>query len=124
MSYVYAVDGLTSAKELGSRIVEIADYLDLVTAGTIPINHPIVYQLQVWVCCLKCEPLTIQEIFNLLPNVEDEHFIQAVSSKTSDQMLCIYIAALTRATIAFHNLINNKVRVCSPSCHGSDVHTD
>ena len=51
----------------------------------------------------------MQEIFNLLPNLDDPVFIRALSSKTSDQMLCVYIAALTRATIAFHTLINNKV---------------
>ena len=34
------------AQELGSRIVEIADYLDLVVQKKLPINHPIVYQLQ------------------------------------------------------------------------------
>lgn len=86
---------LTSLQELGGRIVEIADYLDLVVAGKLPINHPIVYQLQ--------------EIFNLLPNLDDPAFVHAVSTKTSDQMLCVYIAALTRATIAFHNLISNKI---------------
>ncbi len=94
--------------------MEIADYLDLVVAGKLPINHPIVYQLQVsFLGRLSC-PYDIvllchQEIFNLLPNLDDPAFVHAVSTKTSDQMLCVYIAALTRATIAFHNLISNKV---------------
>ena len=38
---------VTSLQELGSRVVEIADYLELVGSSKLPISHPIVYQLQV-----------------------------------------------------------------------------
>lgn len=50
-----------------------------------------------------------QDIFNLLPNLDANDLSAAMSATTSDQMLVVYLATLLRASIALHNLINNKV---------------
>ena len=42
-------------KGLNSKLLEIRSYLERVTAGKLPINHQIIYQLQ--------------DVFNLLPDV-------------------------------------------------------
>ena len=73
----------------------IKHYLDQVVAEELPMNYPILYQLQ--------------DIFNLLPNLNLEEFSRAFAMKTNDQMLVIYMASLVRSVIALHNLIGNKV---------------
>lgn len=55
------------------------------------------------------QPYPLQDIFNLLPNLNSTDLASAMSSATSDQMLVVYLATLLRASIALHNLINNKV---------------
>lgn len=86
---------LGSLAGLQSRLEEIRDYLQKVVAGKLPVNHQIIYNLQ--------------DIFNLLPNLEAQHMVQAFSTKTNDQLLMIYLSSLIRAVIALHNLINNKI---------------
>ena len=71
------------------------EYLTLVADGKLPINHAILYHLQ--------------DIFNLLPNLDANDLSSAMSATTSDQMLVVYLATLLRASIALHNLINNKI---------------
>lgn len=88
---------LGSLKGLFARLNEIHEYLGLVVDEKIPINHGIMYNLQ--------------EIFNLLPNLDLEEFVSSFSLKTSDQMLVVYLSSLIRATIALHNLINNKIEL-------------
>jgi len=51
----------------------------------------------------------LQNVLNLLPDMEVNDFVSAMTAKTSDQMLVVYLSALVRATIALHNLINNKI---------------
>ena len=51
----------------------------------------------------------LQNVLNLLPDMEVNDFVSAMTVKTSDQMLVVYLSALVRATIALHNLINNKI---------------
>ena len=85
----HALEGLQRHME------QIQDYLDKVLAGKLPLNHPILYQLQ--------------DIFNLLPNLNLEEFTRAFAVKTNDQMLVIYVASIVRSVIALHNLIGNKV---------------
>lgn len=63
--------------------------------GKLPINHQIVYQLQ--------------DIFNLLPDMSQNTFVDSLYVKTNDQMLVVYLAALVRSIVALHNLINNKL---------------
>jgi 26S proteasome regulatory subunit N8 len=74
---------------------EIQEYLGKVVAGSLPINHQIIYNLQ--------------DIFNRLPNLEDPDTTKSFSVKTNDQLLVIYLSSLIRSVIALHNLINNKI---------------
>jgi len=52
----------------------------------------------------------VQDVFNLLPDVNLQSFVRAVNITTNDQMLVVYVAALTRSIIALHNLITNKLQ--------------
>jgi len=88
-------DQLRSLKGLQQRLEEIQEYLGKVVAGSLPINHQIIYNLQ--------------DIFNRLPNLEDPETIKSFSVKTNDQLLVIYLSSLIRSVIALHNLINNKI---------------
>ena len=51
----------------------------------------------------------LQDIFNLLPNIESPRFVEALTTKTNDQSLVLYLGSLVRATLALHALINNKL---------------
>ncbi|CAH1391363.1 unnamed protein product [Nezara viridula] len=82
-------------KGLNQQIQDIRDYLMQVVEGKLPINHQIIYQLQ--------------DIFNLLPDMNHGNFVDSLYIKTNDQMLVVYLAALVRAIVALHNLINNKL---------------
>ncbi|KAK3927326.1 26S proteasome non-ATPase regulatory subunit 7, partial [Frankliniella fusca] len=86
---------LLGLKGLHLQIQEIRNYLVQVTEGKLPINHQIVYQLQ--------------DIFNLLPDVSRDTFVDSLYTKTNDQMLVVYLASLVRSIVALHNLINNKL---------------
>jgi 26S proteasome regulatory subunit N8 len=88
-------DQLESLKGLNQRLEEIRDYLSKVVAGTLPVNHQIMYNLQ--------------DIFNLLPNLNLESTVKSFSVITNDELLVIYLSSLIRATIALHNLIQNKI---------------
>lgn len=63
-------------------------------AGKLPINHQIVYHLQ--------------DVFNLLPDLEDPAMTQSFTSNTNDQLLVVYLSSLVRAVIALHALVDNK----------------
>ena len=39
---------VTGLKGLKSRLLEIQEYLELVLAGKLPVNHDIIYELQVF----------------------------------------------------------------------------
>lgn len=92
--------------------------------GDLPVNHAILGNLQ--------------DVFNLLPNLstpkahstdlptlnsqvntglgvnggmaENTELAHAMSVKTNDQLLSIYLSSLIRAITAFHDLIENKVQ--------------
>jgi len=87
---------LMGLRGLHSQLREIHTYLEEVCDDKLPINHQIIYLLQ--------------DIFNLLPDVTLQSFVQAVFIKTNDQQLVLYVAALVRSILALHNLINNKVQ--------------
>merc|ERR1719215_2323612 len=59
-------------------------------------NKDIVYQLQ--------------EIFNLLPDQNDEELVRSFAMETNDMMLALYLGSMLRSTVALHNLINNKIK--------------
>lgn len=82
----------------------------------LPVNHSILGHLQ--------------DVFNLLPNLstpsdisgeegedvegggaygETNELARAMSVKTNDQLMAIYLSGLIRAIIAFHDLIDNKI---------------
>lgn len=85
----HALEGLQRHME------QIQEYLEKVLAGQLPLNNPILYQLQ--------------DIFNLLPNLNVEEFAKSFAVKTNDQMLVIYVTSIVRSVLALHNLISNKV---------------
>lgn len=87
---------LMGLKGLSQQLNEIHSYLDKVSSGQLPVNHQIIYLLQ--------------DVFNLLPDVNLQSFVRAVNITTNDQMLVVYVAALTRSIIALHNLIANKLQ--------------
>ncbi|XP_053620098.1 26S proteasome non-ATPase regulatory subunit 7 [Plodia interpunctella] len=86
---------LLGLRGLHSQLSEIRDYLLQVGQGSLPMNHQIIYQLQ--------------DIFNLLPDIANDNFVDNLYIKTNDQSLVVYLAALVRSIIALHNLINNKI---------------
>ena len=86
---------LMGLKGLRTQLREIRNYLLVLGEGKMPINHQIIYQLQ--------------DILNLIPDINNETFIDSFHIKTNDQMLVVYLAAMVRAIIALHNLINNKI---------------
>ncbi len=70
----------------------------------------------------------MQDVFNLLPNLStpkpsshipngadapvknDSELAHAMSIKTNDQLMAIYLSSLIRAITAFHDLIENKIQ--------------
>lgn len=76
--------------------------------GSLPVNHAILGNLQ--------------DVFNLLPNlstpkvsdgtpgVEHTDLARAMSIKTNDQLMSIYLSSLIRSITAFHDLIENKIQ--------------
>ncbi|GAA5831619.1 hypothetical protein JCM11251_000771 [Rhodosporidiobolus azoricus] len=121
-------DQLSSLRGLSTRLGEIKEYLEQVVAGTLPVNHQIIYNLQ--------------DIFNLLPNLDAaarggdvESAAASVSGgsaggpegskrpftvATNDQLLVMYLSSLIRAVIALHDLVLNKQTTAS----GTDDATD
>ena len=91
---------LNGLKGFHSSLQDIKTYMDKVIKGELPINHPIMYQLQ--------------DIFNLLPEVTMPDFVKSTFVKTNDQALVVYLAAMIRSVIALHNLINNKIQNKEP----------
>ena len=70
----------------------------------------------------------LQDVFNLLPNLstpkpssripdgsdapttQNSELAHAMSIKTNDQLMAIYLSSLIRAITAFHDLIENKIQ--------------
>jgi 26S proteasome regulatory subunit N8 len=95
---------LQSLQGLHLRLRDIQAYLQRVLDGTLPVNHAILGNLQ--------------DVFNLLPNLstpsggksKDGDLSHAMSIKTNDQLMAIYLSSLIRAITAFHDLIENKTQ--------------
>ncbi|EDN05486.1 26S proteasome regulatory subunit rpn8 [Histoplasma mississippiense (nom. inval.)] len=93
---------------------DIGQYLQKVLDGDLPVKHAILGNLQ--------------DVFNLLPNlstpktnnsqvngmepsqIENTELARAMSIKTNDQLMAIYLSSLIRAITAFHDLIENKIQ--------------
>ncbi|KAI9754306.1 MAG: proteasome regulatory particle subunit [Chaenotheca gracillima] len=105
---------LQSLQGLHLRLRDIGQYLQKVIDDELPVNHAIIGNLQ--------------DVFNLLPNLstpkakpnipngvessdpENSELARAMSVKTNDQLMTIYLSSLIRAITAFHDLIENKVQ--------------
>ncbi|KAG9629437.1 26S proteasome regulatory subunit rpn-8, partial [Aureobasidium melanogenum] len=104
---------LQSLQGLHHRLQDIGRYLDKVVDEELPVNHAILGNLQ--------------DVFNLLPNLStpktasaiglagpqasgDSELARAMSIKTNDQLMSIYLGSLIRAITAFHDLIENKLQ--------------
>ncbi|KAI9574110.1 maintenance of mitochondrial structure and function-domain-containing protein [Boletus coccyginus] len=88
---------LASLQGLQSRLRDIHSYLEDVAAGTLPVNHQIIYHLQ--------------DALNLLPDLSDAVVTQSFTSSTNDQLLVVYLSTLLRAVIALHALVDNKATI-------------
>lgn len=96
---------LQSLQGLHLRLRDIGAYLQKVLDGELPVNHAILGNLQ--------------DVFNLLPNLSTPEgdsklgggeLAHAMSIKTNDQLMTIYLSSLIRAITAFHDLIENKIQ--------------
>lgn len=112
---------LQSLQGLHVRLQDIGKYLQRVLNGELPVNHAILGNLQ--------------DVFNLLPNLtppkgttslrlnnstqvdsnvvstnNSSELARAMSIKTNDQLMSIYLSSLIRAITAFHDLIENKLQ--------------
>ena len=104
---------LQSLQGLHLRLRDIGQYLQKVLDGELPVNHAIMGNLQ--------------DVFNLLPNLStpsatpqmngtekqqtgNNELARAMSVKTNDQLMMIYLSSLIRAITAFHDLIENKIQ--------------
>jgi 26S proteasome regulatory subunit N8 len=114
---------LQSLQGLHLRLRDIGQYLQKVLDGDLPVNHAILGNLQ--------------DVFNLLPNLstpkpasnaaaaaqtngvldhgagvggDNSELARAMSVKTNDQLMAIYLSSLIRAITAFHDLIENKIQ--------------
>lgn len=100
---------MRSLQGLHHRLRDIQAYLQKVLDGQLPVNHAILGNLQ--------------DVFNLLPNLStpksgpgatgtnaDSELSHAMSIKTNDQLMAIYLSSLIRAITAFHDLIENKIQ--------------
>lgn len=104
---------LQSLQGLHLRLRDIGQYLQKVIDRELPVNHAILGNLQ--------------DVFNLLPNLatpaatirageelekptDNSELARAMSIKTNDQLMAIYLSSLVRAVTAFHDLIENKIQ--------------
>jgi 26S proteasome regulatory subunit N8 len=109
---------LQSLQGLHLRLRDIGQYLQKVLDEDLPVNHAILGNLQ--------------DVFNLLPNlstpkaaplggaansagsaagaIDNGELARAMSIKTNDQLMAIYLSSLIRAITAFHDLIENKIK--------------
>lgn len=94
---------LQSLQGLHIRLQNIQAYLQKVLDKKLPVNHVILGNLQ--------------DVFNLLPNLStptkgkgESELSYALSVKTNDQLMAIYLSSLIRAITAFHDLIENKIQ--------------
>ncbi|RAH64794.1 proteasome regulatory particle lid subunit RPN8 [Aspergillus aculeatinus CBS 121060] len=105
---------LQSLQGLHLRLRDIGQYLQKVLDQELPVNHAILGNLQ--------------DVFNLLPNLstpaatprisggapeqqtDNSELARAMSIKTNDQLMAIYLSSLIRAITAFHDLIENKIQ--------------
>jgi 26S proteasome regulatory subunit N8 len=89
---------VSSLKALRNRLADVASYLTRVQAGSLPVNHQILYNLQ--------------DIFNLMPDLALKELSAAFTTNTNDNMMTIYISSLVRSICALHDLIKSVSTPC------------
>ncbi|XP_055353524.1 26S proteasome non-ATPase regulatory subunit 7-like [Paramacrobiotus metropolitanus] len=87
---------LSGLKGLRTQLGGIVSYLQKVQNKELPLKPDIINNLQ--------------DIFNLLPNINAPSFTDAMTNKTNDQLMVIYLSTMVRSILAMHNLIDNKLR--------------
>jgi len=87
-------DKIAALGGLAGRLKEIKNYLMQVVEDKLPMNQEIIYQLQ--------------EIFNLIPEQDNDELVKGFAMETNDMMMALYLASMLRTTVALHNLIQNK----------------
>jgi len=95
----HLVGQVRSLQGLKEKITDMKGYVAKVQNGQLPPNHAILNNLQT--------------MFSLLPNLDltsSPSTATALTRKTNDHFLVIYLASLVRAIIALHNLIDNKIQ--------------
>jgi 26S proteasome regulatory subunit N8 len=103
---------LQSLQGLHLRLRDIGQYLQKVLDKELPVNHAILGHLQDVFNLLPnlSTPPTTQRISGQEPQMENSELARAMSVKTNDQLMAIYISSLIRAITAFHDLIENKIQ--------------
>jgi len=86
---------MIALRSLVNHLQEMSAYLTKVVDGQLPINHQVI--------------ASIQDIFNLSPNLQVEEMVKCFAVKTNDMLLAIYLSSLIRSVISLHNLIHNKI---------------
>eukprot|EP01130_Rhizamoeba_saxonica_P011211 TRINITY_DN4644_c0_g1_i1.p1 TRINITY_DN4644_c0_g1~~TRINITY_DN4644_c0_g1_i1.p1 ORF type:complete len:307 (-),score=76.89 TRINITY_DN4644_c0_g1_i1:78-998(-) len=86
---------ILALRSLKLRLGEMAEYINNIQNGLLPVNHGIIYKMQ--------------EIFNHLPNLSDPKLAKSFLVETNDMMLVIYVASIIKSIAALHDLINNKL---------------
>lgn len=87
---------LAGLKGLRTQLNAIVGYLQKVQNKELPLKPDIINNLQ--------------DIFNLLPNINAPSFTEAMTTKSNDQLLVVYLSTMVRSILAMHNLIDNKLR--------------
>lgn len=103
---------LQSLQGLHLRLRDIGQYLQKVLDKELPVNHAILGNLQDVFNLLPnlSTPPATQRITGQEPQIENSELARAMSIKTNDQLMAIYISSLIRAITAFHDLIDNKIQ--------------
>jgi len=83
--------GLTILKE---RLTQIRSYLNDVVEGKLPFNQDILYLLQ--------------DLFNVLPDINDPRLKASMIKVTNDQTLSVYVASIVRTVLSLDGLIMNR----------------
>lgn len=86
---------LIALQTLAKRLREIVTYLDDVLLEKLAIHHPIIFNLQ--------------ELFNKLPDLNDNEMVNAFTVETNDTMLSVYLGCVLRALLVIHNLVDNNL---------------
>ena len=107
---------LQSLQGLHLRLQDIGKYLQKVLDEELPVNHAILGNLQDAFNLLpnlstpKTSPMAANGVNQGVPAAENTELARAMSIKTNDQLMSIYLSSLIRAITAFHDLIENKIQ--------------